>query len=101
MTGRSRPDVLDDAEVLRALEDRAPGFALEDGALVSVTRHGTFRGSLEYVNEVAVLAEAMDHHPDVAISWDQVTLRLVTHSAGGITERDLVLAEAISRLPPT
>jgi len=100
VSGRSQPGVLGDADVRRALAERAPEFALEGGALVSVTRHRSFSGSLDYVQRVATVANGMDHHPDVEISWDRVTLRLVTHSAGGITELDLALAEAISRMGP-
>jgi len=100
VSGPSRPVVLEEADVRRAILDRAPGFVVEGGALVSVTRHGSFSGSLDYVNRVAALANEMDHHPDVEISWDRVTLRLVTHSAGGITELDLALAEAVSGLDP-
>jgi 4a-hydroxytetrahydrobiopterin dehydratase len=44
---------------------------------------------------VGALAEAADHHPDIDIRWNAVTLRLSTHSAGGITEKDLALAAVI------
>ena len=44
------------------------------------------------------LAEAADHHPDIDIRWDTVTLRLSTHSAGGLTDKDLSLAAAIDEL---
>ncbi len=47
---------------------------------------------------MGALAEAANHHPDIDIRWDTVTLRLSTHSAGGLTERDVDLAEAIDRL---
>jgi 4a-hydroxytetrahydrobiopterin dehydratase len=47
------------------------------------------------VNAVGALAEAADHHPDIDIRWNTVTLRLATHSAGGITEKDLALAAGI------
>jgi len=45
------------------------------------------------------LAEAAGHHPDVAISWNKVTLTLSTHSAGGLTQADFALARQISQLP--
>jgi 4a-hydroxytetrahydrobiopterin dehydratase len=47
------------------------------------------------VVQVALLAERMDHHPDIEIRYRQVTLRLSTHSAGGLTERDFHLAQQI------
>ncbi len=50
------------------------------------------------MNRVGALAEAADHHPDIDLRWDTVTLRLVTHSDGGITTKDVELATAIDRL---
>ena len=52
-----------------------------------------FLGSLAFVNRVAELAESENHHPDIAIHYNRVTLRWWTHTAGGITDRDRELAE--------
>jgi 4a-hydroxytetrahydrobiopterin dehydratase len=57
-----------------------------------------FAAALEYVNAVGRLAEAVNHHPDIDIRWNKVTLRLSTHSAGGITQADLELARRIDVL---
>ncbi len=57
----------------------------EDDELVKVVHRGDFAGALAFVNAVGALAEAADHHPDICISWETVTLRLTTHSAGGLT----------------
>ena len=62
-----------------------------------VKRKG-FAGALAFVNQVGELAEAADHHPDIDIRWDTVTLRLSTHSAGGLTENDLALAGQIDAI---
>jgi len=70
----------------------------EGDALVKVVRKADFAEALAYVNAVGDLAEAADHHPDVDIRWNTVTLRLSTHSAGGITIKDLDLAGQIDRL---
>jgi 4a-hydroxytetrahydrobiopterin dehydratase len=70
----------------------------DGGVLVKVVRRGDFAGALAFVDAVGELAEAADHHPDVDIRWDTVTLRLVTHSAGGITAKDLDLAAQIDLL---
>ena len=67
--------------------------------LVKIRRGRDFADALEYVNRVGVLAEAADHHPDVDIRWNVVTLRLWTHSVGGLTEADLNLARRIDELP--
>jgi 4a-hydroxytetrahydrobiopterin dehydratase len=56
---------------------------------------GSFRDSIVFVNRVATLADSHDHHPDIDIRFSTVTLTLSTHSAGGITEKDLRLAEQI------
>ena len=50
------------------------------------------------MNAVGALAEEMDHHPDIDIRWNTVTLRLTTHSAGGLTQLDLELARRIDAL---
>ena len=56
------------------------------------------RGARPSSTSVGELAEAADHHPDIDIRWDTVTLRLCTHSAGGLTENDLALAAQIDAL---
>ena len=66
--------------------------------LVKVRKGTDFADALRYVNAVGELAEAANHHPDMDIRWSTVTLRLSTHSAGGITEKDLDLAGRIDAL---
>jgi 4a-hydroxytetrahydrobiopterin dehydratase len=55
----------------------------------------SFRDSIVFVNRVATLADAMNHHPDIDVRYSTVTVTLTTHDAGGITEKDLDLAEQI------
>jgi 4a-hydroxytetrahydrobiopterin dehydratase len=50
------------------------------------------------INAIGFVAEAADHHPDLEVSWAKVTVRLSTHSAGGITDKDIALAREIERL---
>ncbi len=57
-----------------------------------------FDGSLRFVNAVAAEANAQDHHPDIALSWNEVVLTLSSHDVGALTERDFRLAAAIDRL---
>ncbi len=58
-----------------------------------------FKSAMEFVNRVAEEAEAMDHHPDILIhGWNKVRLSLMTHSAGGLTEKDFKLAERVNTL---
>ena len=63
-----------------------------DGALQREFRFDTFPAAIEFVNRVAELAEAENHHPDIAVSYRVVTLRWRTHSAEAITDRDRELA---------
>ncbi len=57
-----------------------------------------FPAALRFVNAVAALAEEANHHPDIDIRWNKVLLSLSTHSAGGLTELDFVLAKKINTL---
>lgn len=71
-------------------------WSLEGDELVATATLADFVEAMGLVNRIAFLAEKANHHPDIAISWNKVTLRLSTHSEGGITSRDLDLA---ARLP--
>jgi 4a-hydroxytetrahydrobiopterin dehydratase len=69
-----------------------------DGALQRTFELGSFPAALDFVNRVGALAEEEDHHPDIAISYREVTLRWWTHTAGGITDRDRELAAKTDEL---
>jgi len=75
-----------------------PGWERHGDSIVTTVSRADFRDSLLFVGAVAYLAEAANHHPDIAIAWDKVTLTLSTHSAGGLTEADVALAGQISAL---
>jgi 4a-hydroxytetrahydrobiopterin dehydratase len=83
--------VLAETELQAQIADM-PGWQVRDGALEKAYSCGDFDGSIAFVNRVAGAGAAATHHPDIAISWDTVTLRWVSHSAGGITERDVEMA---------
>ena len=74
------------------------GWSEVDGALEREFLFDDFVGSIAFVNRVAELAESENHHPDIAISYNRVTLRWWTHTAGGVTDRDRELAERSGRL---
>jgi 4a-hydroxytetrahydrobiopterin dehydratase len=57
-----------------------------------------FKGSVDFVNRLTPEAEGMNHHPDLEISWNQVTVSISTHSEGGLTENDFELAKKIDAL---
>ncbi len=87
---------LSDADVAAGLVGLA--WARDGDELVKEVTRKDFAAAMQYVNAVALLAEGANHHPDIAISWNRVTLSLSTHSAGGLTQLDLDLAAAIDGL---
>ena len=90
------PELLTDAELTEGLAGL--GWSREGEELVKVVTRRDFVEAMKFVNAVADLAESANHHPDIAISWNTVTLRLSTHSAGGLTRLDLDLAAQIDGL---
>jgi 4a-hydroxytetrahydrobiopterin dehydratase len=69
-----------------------------DGALERTFELPSFREAIAFVDRLAEVAERENHHPDIAISYRRVTVRWVTHAAGGITERDHALAAETDKL---
>ncbi len=90
--------LLTEDEITAAL-GRAPGWERTGNVIARTVTLGDFRDAILYVGAVAHLAQAANHHPDIAISWNKVTLTLSTHSAGGLTGADFSLASQISALP--
>jgi 4a-hydroxytetrahydrobiopterin dehydratase len=64
------------------------GWTLERGRLVRTEVFSNFQAAMRWVNRVALLAEQRNHHPDIDIRWNRVTLTLMTHEADGLTDRD-------------
>jgi 4a-hydroxytetrahydrobiopterin dehydratase len=79
---------------------KLPGWTLKGAAIGKTFRFTSFRAAIGFVDKVADIAEAADHHPDIDVRFDRVTLSLSTHSAGGLTERDLALAAEIETVAP-
>ena len=71
------------------------GWEREGDALTREFEFANFVGSVEFVSRITPIAEEMNHHPDLAISWNKVNVSLSTHSEGGITENDFKLAAKI------
>ena len=74
------------------------GWQRSGDALRRELKFEGFTGSVDFVNRLTPVAEGMNHHPDLAISWDTVTVTLSTHSQGGITESDFELARKLDEL---
>jgi len=85
------------AERLAAL----PGWQLEGKELVRTFFFSSYREAVGFAVQVALVAERLDHHPDLLLSYKKVTVRCTTHSVSGLTEKDLHLAAQISALAPT
>jgi 4a-hydroxytetrahydrobiopterin dehydratase len=79
------------AEQLRAL----PGWYFEDGWIRRIYKTDGWPTTLMLVNAIGYLAEAGYHHPDLTVTYARVTVKLMTHSAGGITGKDFLLARQI------
>jgi len=78
----------------------ATGWRLEEGgkAILKGYRFGNFRAAMGFMLQAAFEAEAADHHPEWSNVYNRVEVRLTTHSAGGLTAKDLALAAAMDRI---
>ncbi|ADY00256.1 transcriptional coactivator/pterin dehydratase [Vulcanisaeta moutnovskia 768-28] len=74
------------------------GWKLEDNYLTREIEFKTFMDCIGFINELAQIAEAEEHHPDMIITWKHLTLRLTTHDEGGITQLDIEMAKKINEL---
>ena len=79
------------AEKLKAL----PGWEYNDNAIAKMFKFKEYLHGIEFVQKVAEIAEANDHHPDITINYTRVTFACSTHSEGGVTDKDFKLAENI------
>ncbi|MBF2087042.1 4a-hydroxytetrahydrobiopterin dehydratase [Thermoleptolyngbya sp. C42_A2020_037] len=88
---------LTDAEI-QAQMAQVPGWILEGDRLQRTYRFKDFLEAIAFVNKLVEPAEAAGHHPDIAISYNRVTVTLTTHDAGGLTQQDFDLAATVSKL---
>ena len=86
--------VISDTEIAQRLNAHT-GWAYENGALVKKFELPGFMDVVRLVSDVAGPAEAADHHPDMLINYRRITFTLITHDAGGVTEKDFALLEEI------
>ena len=83
------------------MDQQAPeGWSIEEGgnALVRTFKFADFSAAFGFLTRVALHAEKIDHHPEFTNVWNRVDFRLTSHDAGGVTDRDVSLAEAINQL---
>jgi 4a-hydroxytetrahydrobiopterin dehydratase len=89
--------LLSDSEIDARLAE-LPGWSRAGEAIEKRFERGDFVGSVEFVSRLLEPAEGMNHHPDLAVSWDTVTVTIATHSEGGLTAADFELAQKIDAL---
>lgn len=82
----------------RAFIDEHPDWELSGESIRRTFVHADFQAAVAFVVHVGFLSEAADHHPDIDIRWNKVTLELSTHSEGALTEKDTALAEKIDAI---
>jgi 4a-hydroxytetrahydrobiopterin dehydratase len=87
---------LSDLEIRRAIGS-LPGWSRKGDALNKTYSFARFADGIRFVQQVAEVADKMNHHPDIDIRYTNIAFSLSTHDAGGITQRDLELANAIEQ----
>jgi 4a-hydroxytetrahydrobiopterin dehydratase len=75
-----------------------PGWTRQDSSITTTITRSDFREAMLFTGAVAYLADQANHHPDILIQWNKITLTLSTHSAGGLTAADFGLAAKINAL---
>lgn len=95
MLAPMKPELLSEPAIQQQLT-ALPTWHVEGRELVKEFCFPSYLAGIEFVRRVAVLAEAMNHHPDLIVGWRKVTVRLSTHSAGGLTRLDFTLAGEIA-----
>ena len=90
--------VLDDHEIDERVERMGTGWKRDGDSIRREFKFDDFRGSIDFVNRITPVAEGMNHHPDLSVSWNTVTVSLSTHSQMGVTENDFELANQIDEL---
>jgi len=98
MGEKSKPKVYAEQEIQERLARELPKWYYEDGWIRRKFRTEGWKGTLMVVNAVGHLAEAAWHHPDLTVSYAFVIVKLVTHSAKGITDKDFSLARKIEEV---
>jgi 4a-hydroxytetrahydrobiopterin dehydratase len=88
---------LDDRQIEEKLSE-LDGWQRSGDAIEKTFELGDFKGSVDFVNRITPEAEEMNHHPDLSISWNKVTVTVTTHSEGGLTGGDFELAKRIDQV---
>jgi 4a-hydroxytetrahydrobiopterin dehydratase len=90
-------DLLDEETIAARLAD-LDGWERDDKLIRKTFERGDFVGSVRFIDSLVEPAEDMNHHPDLEMSWDKVTVSITNHAAGGLTESDFELAKRIDAI---
>jgi 4a-hydroxytetrahydrobiopterin dehydratase len=90
-------ELLEDDDLTAALK-KCPEWDYEKKAITRTVEFEEFMDAIDFVNDLAEIAEEAQHHPDITIKHTKVTLKLTTHDAGGVTELDIELAQRVDNL---
>jgi 4a-hydroxytetrahydrobiopterin dehydratase len=85
-------------EEIEARLGELEGWRRDGESIVKEFKLDDFVGSVDFINRLAPVAEEMNHHPDLQVSWNKVVVSITTHSEGGLTENDFELAKSIDPL---
>lgn len=102
ISGRTLPrikmsELLEDGDLTAALK-KCPEWDYEKKSITRTVEFEEFMDAIDFVNDLAEIAEEAQHHPDITIKHTKVTLKLTTHDAGGVTELDIELAQRVDNL---
>jgi 4a-hydroxytetrahydrobiopterin dehydratase len=86
------------ADEIKSALGKIPAWKKKAAIILRIFQFKDFPAAIKFVNTVAKIAERKQHHPDIDIRWNKVTLALTTHDAGGLTEKDFKLARQFDKL---
>ena len=90
-------DLLETADLTAALK-KCPEWEYEKKSLTRTIEFEEFNDAIDFVNDLAEIAEEAQHHPEITIRHTRISLKLTTHDAGGVTESDIELAQRVDNL---
>ncbi len=90
-------ELLENDELTAALK-KCPEWEYEKEAITRTIEFEEFSEAIDFVNDLAEIAEEAQHHPDITIRHTKVSLKLTTHDAGGVTKHDIELAQRVDNL---
>ena len=90
----TKEQTYDETQIAAKLKE-LPGWYFEDGWIRRVYKTDGWPTTLMLVNAIGYISEAAYHHPDLSVTWGRITVKLSTHSAGGITDKDFLVARRI------